>query len=102
MSLLRTCQHTDERGPFQYLLALELGHTANNPYNKILSMNFVPLNFSQAGIYFLDCFVPDTAGVQDDYIRLGCINGRLHSAVAEAAGDLFRIQVVHLAAEGFN
>ena len=103
MPFLRPSDDIDEGRSLENFFALELRHAPDDAYDKIPSSpGLMPLHFSQSGVDLLNGFFANAARVQYDDVRLGGIRDRLHALVQETAGDLFRVQLVHLASERLN
>src|SRR5439155_56144 len=100
MPFLRPSDDVDEGRSLENFFALELRHAPDHADDKIPSSpGLMPLHFSQSGVDLLNGFFANAARVQYDDVRLGGIGDRLHALVQETAGDLFRVQLVHLASE---
>jgi hypothetical protein len=102
MPFLWAGKNVYEWSPLQDILSLKLRHASHNADHQILSLDFMPFEFPQSGVNFLDGLFPDAACVQDDDVRLGRIIHRFHPAIPEVSADFLGIELVHLAAKSFD
>jgi hypothetical protein len=79
MALLRPGQNIDIGRPLQDFPAFELRHAADDPDDKTFPPVFIPLQFSQARVDFLNSLIPNAAGIQDYDIGFGGASCSLQS-----------------------
>src|SRR5262245_40702666 len=102
MPLLGSGHDADERRPLQDLAPLELGHAADDADHELGLAGLAPLHFAQPPVDLLDGLLPDAAGIEDDDVGVARVGRGLHAVVQQAPGDLLRVELVHLAAEGLD
>ena len=87
---------------FEKFLAARLGHAAHEAVNDVFSVAALVDEVAHFSEGFLLGLVADGTGVDEHGVRLVLVGRDRVAALAEHAGDLLGVALVHLASVGFD